>query len=204
VPHDFSQRARFGHRDRTRSSRGTRAPLVPELSTLSPDAYSDLLAIANQILRSRRRPGSPQATSLVHEAYLTLARPSTKRFGTRAEFHAMVARAMRSLLVDQARKRCAQKRASGGVGVPLESVDESAGFDAHGVHDDDWIALDVAMTRLAAIDERKARIVELRFLTGLEVTEVSDLLGISCATVKRDWTLAKAWLYRELKRVESK
>ena len=172
-----------------------------ELPALSPEDYARLRAIAEQVLRSRRRPGSLQTTSLVHEAYLTLARPSTKIAGTEGEFHTMVARAMRSVLIDQARRRNALKRAGEDAGPARNPADEN-GSAAELGGENDWIALDDALTRLALIDERKARVVELRFFSGLEIEAIASALGVSSATVKRDWLLAKAWLFRELQRSE--
>ncbi len=157
-----------------------------------PRAYDDLRALAEQLLR--RRHGAPlHTTSLVHEAWLRLARRGAAAMRDDEHLLAVAARAMRSALVDHARRRAALKRDRGRAQVP---VGELASFDPlPGI---DCLALHEALDRLAEIDERKARVVELRFFGGLDVEEVADVLAISPATVKRDWPLAKAWLYREL------
>lgn len=173
-------------------------PRPKTFETLTKSEYAELRAIAQRILKNRRAPGSPQATSLVHSAWITLQRPSVKPPADTHFGHAMVARAMRSLLVDEARRRVALKRAPENQGLPLDSAVDVADPSIDSMADDQWIRLDEALTRLAVFDERMARIVELRFFRGLEVPETADVLGISAATVKRDWRLARAWLIREL------
>ena len=157
-----------------------------------PRAYGDLRALAGHLLRRRR--GLPlHTTSLVHETWLRLARRAAAPLRDDEHLLAVAARAMRCVLVDHARRRAARKRDGGRASEP---PDELAGADPlPGI---DCLALHEALERLATIDERKARVVELRFFGGLEVEEVADVLAVSPATVKRDWPLAKAWLYREL------
>ncbi len=162
-----------------------------------PRAYDDLRALAEHLLH--RRAGAPlHTTSLVHEAWLKLARRGAAPVRDDEHLLAVAARAMRCVLADQARRRAALKRDRGRA---LDPVSELAGLDPlPGI---DCLALHEALERLAALDERKARVVELRFFGGLDIEEVADVLGISTATVKRDWPLAKAWLYRELGETES-
>ncbi len=162
-----------------------------------PRAYDDLRVLAEHLLR--RRAGAPlHTTSLVHEAWLRLARRSSAPLRDDEHLLAVAARAMRCALVDHARRRAALKRDLGrvqGSAADLASLDPLPGIDCLALHE--------ALERLAMIDERKARVVELRFFGGLDVEEVAEVLRISPATVKRDWPLAKAWLYRELGGKES-
>lgn len=143
----------------------------------------------------RERAQSVQATELVHEAYLRLAKDKPVRWQSRAHFVAIAAISMRRLLIERARARVASKRGGRQVQVTLDER-LLAGPDAAKVVD--LLALDEALTRLARLDPQQARIVELRFFGGLSVEETAQALGISPATVKRHWTVAKAWLLREL------
>ncbi len=143
----------------------------------------------------RERAPSVQATELVHEAYLRLAKDKPVRWQSRAHFVAIAAISMRRLLIERARARVASKRGGRQVQVTLDER-LLAGPDAAKVVD--LLALDEALTRLARLDPQQARIVELRFFGGLSVEETAQALGISPATVKRHWTVAKAWLLREL------
>jgi RNA polymerase sigma factor (TIGR02999 family) len=158
------------------------------------DIYAELRRIAGRYVR-RERAQSVQATELVHEAYLRLASDKSTRWNNRAHFVALAAIAMRRLLVERARRRTAAKR--GGVQVQV-TLDDSLLPSAGHAAATDIIAVDRALTRLAGLDAQQARIVELRYFGGLSVDEVADALSISTATVKRHWTLAKAWLLREL------
>ena len=165
---------------------------APGARELTPAAYADLRRIAEAFMR-RERPGRTlQATALVHEAFLRLA-DATPAWRDQAHFAAIAARVMRQILVDEARARGAQKRWAA---LDRVSLHESlAGGDAS---DDMLPALDEALTRLERLDPEQARIVELRFFAGLTVEEAAEALGLSAATVKRRWALARAWLYREL------
>ena len=142
----------------------------------------------------RERAKSVQATELVHEAYLRLAADKPGRWQNRTHFVAIAAIAMRRLLVERARRRHASKRGGGQVQVTL---DEQL-IGASPAASIDVVALDEALTRLAALDAHQARIVELRYFGGLSIEETAEALHVSPATVKRHWTVAKAWLLREL------
>jgi RNA polymerase sigma factor (TIGR02999 family) len=168
------------------------APPIDDL--LVGDVYAELRRLAERYVR-RERANSVQATELVHEAYLRLARDRPAAFADRGHFVAIAAIAMRRLLVERARRRGAAKR--GGDQV-LVTLDESVMAGEGPAPPVDLVALDRALTRLADLDPRQARVVELRFFGGLSVEETADALAISPATVKRDWTLARAWLFREL------
>ena len=138
---------------------------------------------------------SLQATALVNEAYLRLVDAKNVAWHDRAHFLAVAARVMRRILVDHARARRAQKR-----GGPAERVTLDEALTVGTDERRDYVALDDALNALAAFDERKGRVVELRFFGGLTIKETAEVIGISTATVERDWILAKAWLYAELGR----
>jgi RNA polymerase sigma factor (TIGR02999 family) len=160
--------------------------------------YAELREVAARHLRAERPDHTLTPTALVHEAYLRLAGQQETAWQSRAHFFAMAARAMRRILVDHARARRAAKR-SGGERVPLDDAsDVIAGADDAQARAIDLVALDDALARLTALDPRQARVVELRYFAGLEIEEVAELLGVSGMTVKRDWRLARAWLFREL------
>jgi RNA polymerase sigma factor (TIGR02999 family) len=166
----------------------------PGVDGLVADVYAELRRLANGYVR-RERANSVQATELVHEAYLRLARDKPVAFQNRAHFIAIAAISMRRLLVERARARRAAKRGGPNVQVTLDEA-LLAGDDPH--HAVDVIALDSALTELAAIDPQQARIVELRFFGGLSVEETAEALSISPATVKRHWSVARAWLLRAI------
>lgn len=134
-------------------------------------------------------------TALVHEAFLRLGGPEQPEWQDRVHFLRVAARVMRNVLVDHARRRTAAKRGGGVPDVPYED-----GEWLPELKDDEVLAVHEALERLEALDERQARVVELRYFVGLEVTETAEVLGISAATVKRDWTLARAWLQRDIER----
>jgi RNA polymerase sigma factor (TIGR02999 family) len=163
------------------------------LDRLMPLVHAALHALAHQRI-ARERPGHPlQTTALVNEAYMRLVDSSRVRWQNRAHFFAVSARLMRHILVDVARAR--QKLKRGGDVIQV-SWDEALAVSAE--PSADVIALDDALKTLAAFDERKSRIVELRFFGGLSVEETAEVLKVSPTTVMRDWGLAKAWLLREL------
>jgi RNA polymerase sigma factor (TIGR02999 family) len=159
---------------------------------LVPLVYGELRRIA---ARARRRepPGQTlQTTALVHEAYLRLVNQERAQFRSRAQFFAVAAQAMRRILVDQARRRSAGKR---GGERPLQLAEE---FDLPVSADAEILAVDGAVRALEAVDADLARLVELRFFGGLTVDETATALGVSPATVGREWSVARAWLQREL------
>jgi RNA polymerase sigma factor (TIGR02999 family) len=160
---------------------------------LFPLVYAELRRIAAREMR-RERPGRTlQTTALVHEAYLRLLKDASLSFESRAHFLGIAARAMREILIEHARARAARKRGGGAVRLTLDDL--TAPVPSPPV---DVIALDEALERLARLDERHARVVELRYFGGMSVEETAAALGLSPATVKRAWTLARAWLFREL------
>ena len=160
------------------------------------DVYAELRRLADGYVR-REQAKSVQATELVHEAYLRLLKDKSLQWENRAHFLAIAAISMRRLLVERARARGADKRGGDHVQVTLDdALLVGAAPDANETID--LVALDRALTSLAALDAQQARIVELRFFGGLSVEETADALSISPATVKRHWTIAKAWLLREL------
>lgn len=159
------------------------------------EVYDELRRMADRYVR-RERAKSVQATELVHEAFLRLAKEKKPRWQNRTHFLAIAAISMRRLLVERARARGASKRGGGRVQVTLdESLFAGEPQEAAMV---DVVALDRALSDLAHLDPQQAKIVELRYFGGLSVEETADALDISPATVKRHWTVAKAWLLREL------
>jgi RNA polymerase sigma factor (TIGR02999 family) len=163
------------------------------LDELLPLVYAELRRCAARSLR-RERPGHTlQATALANEAYLRLVDQRDARWQNRAHFLAIAAQAMRRILIDYAREHGRQKRGGGQERVPLDEI--SVGVDAGPV---DLMALDEALDRLAALDGRQARIVELRYFGGMSVEEVAEALAISPSTVAREWSHARAWLRHAL------
>ena len=160
---------------------------------LLPLLYAELRRMAQRYMRQERPDHTLQTTALINEAYLRLVDWRNVRWQNRAHFFAVCAQVMRRILVDFARSRKYLKR---GAGLHLLSLDEVPEVSLHRASE--IIALDDALQRLAEIDPRKSRIVELRFFAGLTIEETAEVLGISEATVKRDWLVAKAWLRREM------
>ena len=163
------------------------------LDQLFPLVYDQLRQIARRRLRDERSDHTLDTTALVHEAYLEMAGFGPMDIESRAHFFALAARAMRRVLVDYAVHHNAQKRGGSQRKLALDEVPLVA--ETYG---DDVLALDDALVRLGAIRERHARIVECRFFGGMSIEETAEVLGISPATVKREWTMARAWLNREL------
>ncbi len=163
------------------------------LERLTPLVYSELRRLASRYLRRERQGHTLQSTALVHEAYLRLIDQRHVHWQNRAHFFGIAAQLIRRILVDHARSHHAQKRGSD---VCKLSLDEAVATAEK--RDLNLVALDDALDTLARIDEQQSRIVELRFFTGLSIEETAEVLGISPATVKRDWAAAKAWLYREI------
>jgi RNA polymerase sigma factor (TIGR02999 family) len=156
--------------------------------------YDELRCVARRYLRHERDNHSLAPTALVHETYLKLVDQRRVRWQNRAHFFGIAAHLMRRILVDHARSRAAAKRGRD-LHVAFDGVDiETAPLNI------DVLALDAALDRLAAVDERRSRLVELRFFAGLTVEETAATLDIAPITVKRDWAYARAWLFRELQR----
>jgi RNA polymerase sigma factor (TIGR02999 family) len=168
------------------------ATMRNDANDLAPAVYTELRRLAAAYMR-RERPGQTlQATALVHEAYLRLAAAGPS-WSDRHHFLGIAARSMRQILVEHARARGAQKRWGGVDRVSLTD------FIADSAHADAMLpALDEALTRLEEIDPQQAKIIELRYFVGLDIQETAEALGISPATVKRRWAMARAWLHREL------
>ena len=166
------------------------------LEELMPLVYDELRRLANHYLRRERSDHTLQSTALVHEAYLRLAGPNAPQWQNRAHFFGIAARVMRQILVEHARAHNAAKR--GGTGAYKLTLDSA--LDLPIPTDIDLIALDGALTRLSELDPQQSRIIELRFFAGLTIDDTSEVLGVSPATVKRDWTSARAWLHREIAR----
>ncbi len=162
---------------------------------LMPLVYDELRKLSQGYLQDERRDHTLQATALVHEAYIRLVDWENVTWQNRAHFFAVAAQVMRRILVDHARERSAQKR---GGGMPKLSLDEAVSFAQE--REVDLVALDDALKSLAQLDETQSKIVELRFFGGLTIEETAEALGISPATVKREWTLAKAWLHKTIVR----
>jgi RNA polymerase sigma-70 factor, ECF subfamily len=158
--------------------------------------YGQLRGVAHRRLAAERSGHTLSTTALVHEAYVKLVDQTRVQWQDRAHFFAVAAGAMRRILVDHARRHRAARRggAAGGIRVSLDDVEIAAGERAAEI-----VALDEALERLAGIDARQARIVELRFFGGLSEKETGDALGVSQRTVAREWVTAKGWLYGELR-----
>jgi RNA polymerase sigma-70 factor (ECF subfamily) len=162
------------------------------LERLTPIVYAELHRLARRYMRGERAGHSLQTTALVNEAYMRLVGYDRMQWQNRGHFLAVSAQLMRRILVEHARRHNVKR----GGGVPHVSIDEAALVG--GSRAADLVALDDAMNALSQIDPRKAQVVEMRFFGGLDVNETADVLKVSPATVMRDWSTAKAWLYREL------
>lgn len=167
------------------------------LDRLMPLVYEELRRMANHYMRNERQGHTLQTSALVNEAYLRLVDHENIEWQNRSHFFGLAAQAMRRILVDHARSRNYQKR---GGAVQQVSLDEAATLAEERAAE--LIALDEALQELAKLDPRKSRIVEMRYFGGLSGEETAEALGISTATVSRDWETAKAWLLRELSRKE--
>jgi RNA polymerase sigma-70 factor, ECF subfamily len=165
------------------------------LNQLAPLVHQELHRLAAAYMAGDRQGHVLQATALVNEAYMRLIDWKDVRWQNRAHFFGVAARLMRRVLVDVARNRRRAKRGGRELHVSLSDAD-----DTPVPHSADLMALDDALKTLATLDERQSRVVELRFFGGLTHEEAAHVLGVSVATVRRDWSLAQAWLYRELNR----
>lgn len=161
---------------------------------LFPLVYSELHRIATAHLTKERPNHTLQPTALVHDAYLKIIRGAEVEWQDRVHFYSIASRVMRRILVDYARARAARKR-----GGPQHQVTLEEGIAVTQQKTVDVIALDEALTKLGSVDERQAQVVEMRFFAGMEEEEIASILGISSRTVKRDWRIARAWLYNELR-----
>jgi RNA polymerase sigma factor (TIGR02999 family) len=187
--------------DITRLLRAWRNGDAGALNALTPLVYDELRRLARRYVRGERAGHSLQATAIVHEAYLRLIDANGVNWQDRAHFFAVAARVMRRILIDAARARRAAKR-----GGDVAHINHSSAFDFDALPDaasDHAVALcelDDALTSLARLDGRRAQVIELRFFGGLTVEETAHVLEVSPQTVMRDWSLARAWLARELSR----
>ncbi len=163
------------------------------LDKLVPIVYDELRRQAARYLKREQAGHSLQTTALIHEAYLRLVDQHNVQWQNRAHFFGIAAQMMRRILVDHARTKKRAKR--GGSDIRVSLTGAGASIKAK---DMDVVALDEALNRLAELDEQQSRVVELRFFSGLTVAETAAVMGISPATVKRDWSMARAWLHREL------
>ncbi|HSL24545.1 MAG TPA: sigma-70 family RNA polymerase sigma factor [Vicinamibacterales bacterium] len=163
------------------------------LDRLVPLVHRELRQMAARYLRRERPDHTLQATALVNEAYIKLIDQRRVQWRNRAHFFGVAAQLMRRILVDHARARAAVKREAG---ERVLSLDEA--LLVGGTPDVTMLALDEALARLASLDPQQSRVVELKFFGGMTIDEIAEVLGISAATVSRDWTMARAWLYAEL------
>jgi len=164
------------------------------LEELFPLVYGELQKIAHRYLRGEHRAITFQTTALVHEAYLKLIDQNRVQWQNRAHFYGVAAQAMRRILLDNARKRLANKRGQGARHISLDDKE----IEISDQRAAELVDLDEALERLAAVDPEKGRLVELRYFGGLSIEEAAEVLGVSVATVNRGWRTAKAWLYKEL------
>jgi len=160
---------------------------------LVPIVYQELRRLAHYHLRRERDGHTLQTTALVHEVYLRLCGSDELQWEDRAHFFSVAARMMRRILVDYSRRRGAEKRGGAGTRLPLEDVIALSGDERF-----DLLALDEALEKLAEFDARKCQVVEMRFFAGLKAKEIATALKTTEATVRRDWNIAKAWLFRYL------
>jgi len=167
------------------------------LAELTPLVYDELRRIAHRHMGGQRPDHTLQTTALVNEAYLRLADQTNPNWQSRAHFFAVAARAMRQILVSYARSQRSQKRGGGALKVELDEAALVSPEESREIVD-----LHEALERLAALDSRKAQVVELKYFGGLNYDEMAEVLKISAVTVRRDWEFAKVWLYTELHNVD--
>jgi RNA polymerase sigma-70 factor, ECF subfamily len=165
------------------------------LARLMPLVYAELRRLAAHCMRNERGDHTLQPTALVHEAYLRLTGRRSPNWQNKAHFFAVAAQAMRRVLVDHARGHLRQKRGAGDAKVSLDDV-----FLFTEEKSEELLALDESLDRLATLDPRQSRVIEMRFFAGLELKEIAGVLDISEKTVKRDWQTGKLWLHGELRR----
>ncbi len=169
------------------------------VNRLLPFLYDELRRLAGSYLRKERVDHTLQPTALVHEAYMKLIDQRNVKWQNRAHFFGIAAQVMRRILLDHARKHLAEKRGGDAEKLPLE---EELLVVSHG-RSAELVALDDALAELAKFDADKAKLVELRYFGGLSIEETAEVMGVSVATVNRQWRLAKAWLFNQLDRTGS-
>lgn len=168
------------------------------LNTLMPLVYNELHRIARRAWSQYPRSDTLQPTALINEAYLKLANADSATFQDRCHFFAVASRAMRQILVNHAKSRLSSKRGGGAVNVSLDDVQPAVHQEAAEI-----VALHDALEALCDVDPRKSTLVEMRYFGGLSIEETAAAMGISIATVNREWRLARSWLIREMNRKES-
>lgn len=179
------------------------------LAALLPLVYEELRSLARRHMRHERGSHTLQRTALVHEAFLRIVDQQQVDWESRSQFYGIASQMMRRILVDHARRRSAAKRGDGAQHLDLDAVllAEGRDADADGAAESalptaepeiDFAAVDAALKRLEALDPQQGRLVELRFFGGLSIKETADIIGVSAATVKREWAIARAWLQREI------
>src|SRR5262245_32249728 len=184
-----------GRGDTIAQGLGRRRP--ERIRSIDALVYDELRRLARGYMRNERNQQSLQPTALVHEAYIQLTDHTQMSWENRAQFFGLAARMMRNILVDHARARQADKRGGGALQISLSAVDEMGRVDLG--PEVELLALDEALNRLAETNPQHSRIVELRFFGGLSIPETAEALGLSHATVERNWSFARAWLRNELK-----
>lgn len=157
--------------------------------------YDELHRMAVRLMRQERRDHTLQATALIHEAYVYLVDQRPKNWQNRAHFFGLAAQVMRRILVDYARRHRTAKRGGAQHKVTLDDA-----LSLTAPQSEELLAVDEALSRLSQFDPRRGRVVELRYFGGLDEAEIAEVLGVSSRTVKRDWTIAKAWLFAELRK----
>lgn len=165
------------------------------LDQMMPLVYSELRRIAASHLRRERTEHTLQPTALVHEAYIRLINQQRANWQNRAQFFGVAAQMMRRILINHANERVAAKRGGGALKISLSEAESQME-----ITDSSLLALDESLTRLAQLDPRKSRIIELKFFGGLKIEEIAEVMQLSHATIEREWTLARAWLHREMQR----
>ncbi len=165
------------------------------LDELMPIVYAELRRMAKISMKRQNRGHTIQTTELIHEAYLKLASNKSKKWKNRTHFFCVAAQAMRHILVDYARSKNSQRR--GGQNQRITLAENT--FVSNGLSDE-MIALDEALDGLAKLDERKSRVVEMKFFAGMKFEEIAEVLQVSLVTTKRDWSFAKSWLSKEVSR----
>ena len=171
------------------------------LASLLPLVYEELRSMARRHLRHERDSHTLQRTALVHEAFLRMVDQQQVDWESRTQFYGLASQMMRRILVDHARKRAAAKRGDGAAHVDLDAVLQEEGEDSAPPLQEqeiDFAAVDDALKKLEVLDPQQGKLVELRFFGGLSIKETADIIGVSPATVKREWAIARAWLQREI------